>query len=526
MSGSSGLAIEQDRTYGGWFRRRSPGLWGLGLVPSVALAVTPVLTLGLAVGLGRVWLALGIFVAVLVVAAPLAIKDAAGRNAWQRWGARWAMGRARRSGRNVYRSGLAGAAARGSHRLPGVLASTEALDIASPVGERMGMLHIKRRSDFTIAISLGPGGNQLIEQSTLNGRISEWARFLTNLPYEPGLVAATSVFDVAPDPGTRLAAEVDRLTTSDAPEFARGVLAEAAKTYPAGGAQVHAHVAMTYSGVTKLKTEVEGSRRTRRAAEAESIVSRDPAEMAVEIGRRVRDLRVGLQMAGARWTQLMPVEDLAEYVHGAFDPASAEQMALLRAQGASPAQLGLTWATAGPTAAREHWGSYEHDSGVSVVWEMVDVPPSEVTAGVLRALLAPTPDVLRKRVTLTYRPLPPSEAVAAVDQAVRTATTRASQQRGAGEHENMAQNRARQLAREQAQGASIVRVSMIVTATVLDRSQLPAAVRSIEQAASGSRIGLRRMYAGQAAGFAAGLGVGVVLPAWGNVALTWLRENS
>jgi len=67
---------------------------------------------------------------------------------------------------------------------------------------------------------------------------------------------------------------------------------------------------------------------------------------------------------------------------------------------------------------------------------------------------------------------------------------------------------------------------MIVTATVLERSQLPAAVRSIEQAASGSRIGLRRMYAAQAAGFAAGLGVGIVLPAWGNVALTWLRDNS
>lgn len=519
-------AVEQDRTYGGWFRRQSPGLWSLGLVPSIALAVTPVLTLAVAVGLGQVWFAAGMLAVVASGAVPLVLKDAAGRNAWQRWGARWAMRRARRSGTNLYRSGLAGAAARGSHRLPGVLASTEALDIASPVGERMGLLHIKKRSDFTIAIDLGPGGNQLIEESTLNSRVSEWARFLTNLPYEPGLVAATSVFDVAPDPGTRLAAEVERLSDPQASSFARAVLAEAAATYPAGGAQVHAHLAMTYSGITRLKTEVEGSRRARRVAEAESVVSRDPAEMAVEIGRRVRDLRVGLQRAGARWTRLMPVEDLAEYVHGAFDPASAEAMALLRVQGATPGELGLDWSNAGPTAAREGWGSYEHDSGVSVVWEMVDVPASAVTAGVLRALLTPTPEVLRKRVTLMYRPLPASEGVQAVDQAVRTATTRAGQQRGAGEHENLAKDRARQLAREQAQGASIVRVSMIVTATVLERSQLPAAVRSIEQAASGSRIGLRRMYAAQAAGFAAGLGVGIVLPAWGNVALTWLRDNS
>jgi hypothetical protein len=114
-----------------------------------------------------------------------------------------------------------------------------------------------------------------------------------------------------------------------------------------------------------------------------------------------------------------------------------------------------------------------------------------------------------------------------VDRSLRTAISRTGRRRGlayAADTQDLAQ--AKRMASEEAAGAGVTRLSMIVTATVADPAKLPAAVRAVEQTALGSRIRLRRMYAGQAAGFAAGLGMGVVLPAWGNPALAWLRTNS
>jgi len=510
------------RTYGGWRKPVSPGLMGMGLAPSLLLFAGLPTTLFLGVRAG--WTAAAVLFLVLVlVGSPMVFKNRAGRTGWQILGSRFAWTFGKWGGSNVYRSGLAGSVVRGEHRLPGLLASTQAVDIASAMGERAAMLHIKRRSHFSVCIALEPEGVQLVDRATVDTRVDEWARFLTNLGYEPGLVGATAVFDISPDPGTRLGAEVARITRDDAPEFAKAMMAEAAATYPVGGAQTHAHVALTYSGQAKVSSEGEGLLGRRRSVD-EATVSREPGEMAVEIGRRLGELRAELRASGARWTRLMTVDDAAEFVRGAYDPESAEKIAVLRAGGGEP---DVAWSDAGPTAAVESWSSYRHDSGLSVVWEMVDVPKSAVTADVLKALLAPHPDVARKRVALTYRPLDPAESATVVDRSLRTAISRTGRRRGlayAADTQDLAQ--AKRMASEEAAGAGVTRLSMIVTATVQDPAKLPAAVRAVEQTALGSRIRLRRMYAGQAAGFAAGLGMGVVLPAWGNPALAWLRTNS
>ena len=55
------------------------------------------------------------------------------------------------------------------------------------------------------------------------------------------------------------------------------------------------------------------------------------------------------------------------------------------------------------------------------------------------------------------------------------------------------------------------RFSLLVTATVLDPADLPAAADVVEESAGASRLSLRRCYAAQSASFAAALGIGIVL---------------
>jgi hypothetical protein len=69
---------------------------------------------------------------------------------------------------------------------------------------------------------------------------------------------------------------------------------------------------------------------------------------------------------------------------------------------------------------------------------------------------------------------------------------------------------AQRAAAEEAQGAGVVLVSMYVTTTVLAEGRLGEAVADVETRADQCTIRLRRLYGGQAAGFAATLPVGAL----------------
>jgi hypothetical protein len=206
----------------------------------------------------------------------------------------------------------------------------------------------------------------------------------------------------------------------------------------------------------------------------------------------------------------MTPTELAEMVRVAYDPAAEAPLAELRAAGEDP---GVTWDTAGPSAQFSEWGSMTHDSGVSVTWHMAAPPSGAVQSNVLTRLLAPHPALPRKRVTLVYRPYPAVQSAQIADAQVRTAIGLASATKGATKAgDSLALEQARQTAQEQASGAGLTRVSMLVTATVTDPAQVPAAVEAVDQLAGSSRVRLRRSFGSQSAAFAAALGVGVVLP--------------
>jgi hypothetical protein len=68
-------------------------------------------------------------------------------------------------------------------------------------------------------------------------------------------------------------------------------------------------------------------------------------------------------------------------------------------------------------------------------------------------------------------------------------------------------------AREEARGAGLVNFGMLVTATVTSTSQCADARAAVDNLAASARIMLRPVFGSQDSAFAAGLPLGLVLPA-------------
>ena len=143
---------------------------------------------------------------------------------------------------------------------------------------------------------------------------------------------------------------------------------------------------------------------------------------------------------------------------------------------------------------------------------MTSAPAGDVPATVLAPLLDPTPGLARKRVTLIYRHHDAAEAARIADADLRTAASRAGERRGQVRAGHAAAlDQARTAADEQAAGAGLTRLSLLVTATVTDagRAGRPRAPWSSSWAHE-SRLVLRPCYGSQSAAFTAALGLGVL----------------
>jgi hypothetical protein len=215
--------------------------------------------------------------------------------------------------------------------------------------------------------------------------------------------------------------------------------------------------------------------------------------------------------------------ELIGIVRTAFDPVmrgDVDRMLHLHA-GLDLAQW-LDWDTAGPLTAEEHFDRYVHDSGVSVSWAWHEAPRQQVHADVLARLLAPGP--YPKRVTLLYRPLPAGEAARTVEREVNAAAFRAAyhraQRRDESARDSTDRQRAQRAAWEEATGAGVGFLSLLVTVTVTDAADLARAVADVEARADIAKIRLRRLRAAQSAGFATTLPCGLFPPA---LARAWPR---
>ncbi|MGQ0463975.1 MAG: SCO6880 family protein [Sporichthyaceae bacterium] len=475
------------RTYGGWRRTKGLGLGNLdprasgGVILLVALETA-------AAALAGVGAAVMLMPVVLPVMAVLL---------WRYDGvplldhliAKERYRRAAGRGETTYRGSVLLPWPRAGS-LPGILATTELLDVEIPGRARCGMVWDKRTGLMSVTMLLSSAGTLLSDRDTSDGYVSSWGAMLASFADVPAIRWAAVTVETTPDAGHSLERDLADRLDPNAPVWASEVMAALVGATPAGAARVSTRLTLTVDPTRsgeRIAELADGVAATLRVLE-----SLNPAGSGVEV----------LRAAGAA--------DLARMVRSAFDPSSRRV--------ASEAWEDLAdtplWGLAGPAGAKEEPDRYLHDGAVSMSWAMLEAPRQRVAGNVLLRLLSP--GRFTRRVTLLYRVLDREEAGSLL-QKERTAVEARAAYRARTKRDETARERSDRVlahgaAEEEAAGAGLVQFSLFVTTTVLDPADLPAAKAEVEHAAGASRIKLRLCHYGQAAAFAVGLPTGVHPP--------------
>lgn len=480
----------QPPTYGNWRRPATAGILGLGsigtagLMAGLVVVVLVVMVRGLIEGL-----VLGLVLALAVLL--LTVRDSHGKSALDRIAARVGWMRARAAGSNIYRSGPLGRALWGTFQLPGIAAPTRLSEHMDSYRRPFALIEMPHVGSYSIVIAAEPDGAALVDPEQVDQWVASWGHWLARLGDEPGIEAASVTIETAPDTGSRLRREVQGNIDPNAPAFARAVLSDVVDAYPHGSSSVSAYVALTFS-----------------ASHRGSSKKATPEEMARELAPRMAGMTAMLHQTGAGAAHPVSAAELCELVRVAYDPAAAGALADAATDGEDPQ---LQWQDVGPTAAEAAWDHYRHDSATSVTWAMTTAPRGNVHSSILSRLLAPSPRIARKRVTLLYRPLDSARAAAIVEADLRAMEFRATATAKPAARDLHALRAARVTATEEAAGAGLVNFGMLVTATVQDAAQLEDAKATVDNLGAIARLRLRILYGSQDAAFAAALPLGLVL---------------
>ena len=486
------------RTYGNWRRPSSAGLGSLGTLGTGLLLVGLIAVIATTAFAG-LFPALAVAVVVAIALVLLTVRDRHHRTGVQRLATRLGWSAARRTGAHLYRSGPLGRTSSGTFALPGLAAATQLSEWADAAGRTFALLLHPATRHATVVLRAEPEGASLVDEEQVDVWVARWGSWLAALGSEPGVVSASVTVESAPDFGTRLRREVETHLDRRGPAAAAAMLHEVVDTYPAGSATVVAYVALTFS--------TAGRGGGRRGIE----------EVARDLGARLPALAAGLGATGAAGVRPVTAQELCEIVRIAYDPAAAPLIE--EAAGAEEA-LELRWSDVGPGAAQAGWGWYRHEGAVSVTWAMTAAPRGEVFSSVLGELLAPHPEIDRKRVTLLYRPLNAARAARLVEQDKRNADFRAASSSRPAARVLLEQRAAALTAEEEARGAGLVAFALLVTATVAEaelledsRTALDAVRTAVDNLGATARVQLRPVYGSQDSAFAAALPLGIVLPA-------------
>ncbi|WP_052493342.1 SCO6880 family protein [Rhodococcus sp. MEB064] len=426
--------------------------------------------------------------AVLLV--PLAIAPG-GRSLYEKGHLRMQFFRSRVSRSAEYHAGPHSSIPGGRYRLPGWLAHTTLYVGIDRHGNEFGMIHHPKKQRYTVVVDCLPGGDEAVARGEKDLYTAEWGVYLADLGLPGDIVGAEVVVENIPATGLRLSRLVEREVVPYAPELSTAFVRQSSVRMPSGRHRTLARLSITFRATTKERQN-------------------DPEEMAAELARRLPDLYGNLAGAGID-AQPMTAAEITAAVHRSYNPSTENDFEELDIAGLDH---GVAWEDAGPGRASSVWGQYRHDGVVSVVYEMAAPPESVFTDTVLKPLLQPHDDLLRKRLTLIYRPFSAGDAAKKVEKQHRDAL-HAINSRGAKISSAEAEKRLEitsQTRKEMVAGAGQLRYSALVTITVADPADVANAAAVIESLAARARLGLRRAHGFQDAAFAAGLGVGFLLP--------------
>lgn len=379
----------------------------------------------------------------------------------------------------------------GRYQLPGLLSRTAAYVGIDRHGNEFGMIHNPDKSQYTVVFDALPGGDEAIPQHEKDLYTADWGVYLSDLGLPGDIVGAVVVVENIPATGLRLARRAEHELVPSAPPLAAEFIRQSSVRMPSGKHRVLARLAITFKATTRER-------------------AKDPDEMATELGRRLPDLYESLASAGVD-SQPMTAAEITATACRSYNPSTENDFEELDIAGLDH---GIDWEDAGPGRAKDEWDHYTHDGGVSVVWEMAAPPESVFTDTVLKPLLQPHDDLFRKRLTLIYRPYSAGDAAKKVDKQHRDAlhaiNSRGDKIISAGSQKR--HDIADQARREMTAGAGFERYSALLTITVGHKDEIGNAAAVTESLAARARLRLRRAYGFQDAAFAAGLGLGVLLP--------------
>lgn len=476
-------------TYSGWQIPRSEGLFGLstgatvGVICGAIISIICFATGGPLFGaiITAMWVCCG---------APLLIR-VDGRSLYEITVTRWQFMRLKKKGLTKYISGPLSKVPGGHYMLPGVLATTRLHEYTSPGGRRFGIIHNPQKNEYTIIFRVWPQGDEAVDQDVTNQNIFQWGSYLAYLGSEGDIVGATAVVETIPSTGQRVRQEVASITSPSSPRLAQQIMAEAADIQATGRLETHARLALTFTATTNERR-------------------RHWQDQAVVIGQRLPALASNLQSAGLVVRE-MTKDEIVQVAARSYSPARAEEIeqAAFTQEG-----HGLGWEDAGPGAAEQTPTLYKHDGAVSTTWEMREPPRGSVTDKVLRSLLAPNPDLPRKRVALCYRPHSAAEAAKIVDDDYSDAlqAVRGSRKATPSAQAMIRLASTEQATKEEARGHGVSRFGILLTITETDEAKIPNADAVLKSLSQQARIKIRRRYGSQQISFAAGLGLGVLIP--------------
>jgi hypothetical protein len=383
-------------------------------------------------------------------------------------------------------------------RLPGPLAGTRMVAVRES-GRTYGAVHDPTARRIAVTLDLASTAADLTDAVEHDVAVARWERWLESLGRRPEVAWVSVTVETSPSPGTRLREAVQQRISSLAPLDCQDLMHELVATSPAVAAGTQTRLTITFD-LRTWDTQV-GRRGRRRSVDAYLPL----------LDRSIASLESSLDGCGVTVLGPLTPTALGAAARVAFDPAASGKIELALAA-LTPVP---NWALAGPTSATEHRDRYVHDSGTSVSFVWAQAPRQLVASTALDPLTRP--GQFRKRVTCTYVPTPSNEAMDAATAQVRwrwftqTISRLPVIGRASTAQDQRDTEAAEQATYEVAAGAGWIAQTITATITVLDPTDLPAATAEIEHAAGASQLRLRRLYELQAAGFCAGLPVGLSL---------------
>lgn len=482
----------QSNVYGNLIHPRRSGVLGLPMGQSLALVPLIVVAIGL--------LATGNFVIALVVlfggvgaSVLLMVWKKQGRSIYGRVMLKFWQRRKEKTGKHIYFSGPTGHTPDGATRLPGLLAASELSEQHDSLGQPFGLLRVSGRGThhYSVVIEAQPHGDANVDRTDVENHVSHWGAWLASRGMDEGIRGASVTIEAAPDNGLKLRRLMDNEYVEGGPAFASEVTNAITEEYDRGSPELSCRLTVTFDG-----SAMDGDGK-----------DRGTDEMAEEIANLLPGIVSGLAPTGAGPARACTAQEITDNTRVAYDPTISSAVEEAQMNGGTH----LRWEDAGPSTALDLEHYYKHDRAYSKSWSLYEEPRGTFTLESLRRVLRPSSGVLRKRVTLLYRPLPVDQTTDAVQRELRDTTFSGSQKR-MSMRAVQRQKFAVKSAEEEAQGAGLTRFGLIITCSVTDPDSFRRLDKEVPNWLSRARLRVRPTISNHAVTFQAGLPLGVVLP--------------